>query len=279
MSHFEDALQSFAQALEIARATGECVVEGRALGNHANALRVLTRFDQAEEEFSRALEIATDAADDLNAGIVRANRALMWIATGRLDDAENELQSILDAAGGRSLPYVRMSLGLVAEARGDFAEAQVRRARALSATEAAGEFSTSADLVLLGARLDARAGRFAEAAEAARDALRDAERAGSPLIATEAGNSLAEVIVLRASAEAVDAAPLGEAERLAGGAAETAEAVGDRAEIARSRSICSVIARMRDDKDVADALAADARRIYREIGHRLGGTDLSTAVV
>lgn len=270
MSHLDEALESYRRALAIARESGDRVVEGRALGNHANALRVLTRFDEAEREFSDALQIAVDMADELNIGIVRANRALMWIAIGRLDDAENELQNLVDESGGRSLPYVRMSLGLVAEARGDFAAARERRERARQAAEAAGEYSTSADLTLLGARLDAHSGAFADAVNAAREALREAERAGTPLITIEAGNSLAEILVLGADAGALPLARVDEAERLAAEAAGVAEAIGDRAEIARSLATRARIAEMRGLMDAAEAFGARSRSIYREIGHRLG---------
>jgi len=272
MSHFEEALESYHRALDLAREAGDGVVEGRALGNHGNALRVLTRFDEAEREFSDALDIAVGAEDELNIGIVRANRALMWISTGRLDDAEEELLSILEEARGRSLPYVRMSLGLVAEARGDFAAARARYAQAVTVSDDSGEYSTSADLALLGARLDARAGRFTEAMNAARSALNEAERAGAPLIATESGNSLAEVIVAGVTSNALPVNLLEEAQRLALEAAGTAEAVGDRAEIARGYATCGRIAAMRGDAVSAEALAARSVSLYREIGHRLGAS-------
>jgi tetratricopeptide (TPR) repeat protein len=271
MCHLDESLTSFQRAVEIATASGDHVVQGRALGNHANALRVLTRFREAEQEFSDALEIATGADDQLNMGIVRANRALLWTSTGRLDDAEAELQSILDEAGERAVLYVRMSLGLVAEARGDFASAAERLASATMAMAGSVEYSAAAELALLGARLDARAGRFAQAVEVAREALRDADRAGTPLIATEARNSLAEIIISGATAQALEPSLMGEAESHASEATSIAEAVGDRAEIARGMAVLGRIAGLRGDVDTSETLAERARSIYREIGHRLGG--------
>lgn len=265
MSHLDEALVSYARAVERARAVGDRVVEGRALGNRADTLRILARYPEAERGYAVALELATAAGDDLNIAVVRGNRPLLYLAVGRLDEATAELEALLSDAGGEALPFVHRTLALVAEAQGDDALAVVRCDDARRALQVAGEFGTSADLDLLAARIDGRAGRTERARREAERVLREAERAGSPLIATEASNSLAEIL-------ARPGAPLADVERAEQHAAEArsiAEATGDRAEVARSDAILAATARARGDEAVASARQAASRELSAELGHRL----------
>lgn len=269
ISHYDEALSAYLRALALARSERNATVAGRALGNHANVLRVLARYRESDREFSEALAIALDAGDDVNIEIVRANRALLWIATGRITDAEDELTAIIAAAGARPLPSALSALAQAAEARGDFASA-TERCDCVAAADV--DYAASADVRLLRARLDARAGRFDEAIDVAAQALQDADRAGSPLIATEAGNSLAEILVAAVTAGARPSSALSDAERYAVEAGVIAEAVGDHAEAARTLTTCAAISRLRGDISRADEFASRARSIYRRIGHRLGAT-------
>ena len=132
----------------------------------------------------------------------------------------------------------------------------------------AGEYATSADLDLLEARIAGRAGDFARAVSSAESTLREAERAGSPLIATEAANSLAEILV-QAAAGQEGAGMLVDAERHAREARSIAEATGDRAEVARSDGILAAIADARADTAMAMVFARASAEVYAEIGHRL----------
>lgn len=268
MSHLDEALVSYQRAVGHARAAGDRVVEGRATGNHADTLRILARYPEALDGYAVALRMAREEADDLNVTVVRGNRPLLFLATGHLDDAEQQLQSLLDESSVDSLPFVRRTLALVAEARGDDARARALCATARQALQTAEEFATSADLDLLEARIDGRAGDVVRAKEAAEDALRDAERAGSPLIATEAGNSLAEILVLAAARHPSDQ-PLSDAERHAEEARSIAEATGDRAEVARSDAILASIAAARGDDESAAEFASASAALYAVIGHRL----------
>lgn len=277
MSHLDEALVSYERSVEHARAAGDRVVEGRATGNHADTLRILARYPEAEREYAEALAIASAAGDELNITIVRGNRALLRLAVGRLDDAERELEELLEGSGGRSLPYVRRTMALVAEARGDDARAREWIGDALDPAARSAEYGTDADLILLGARIDARAGRHAAAREAAEGGLRVAERAGSPLISTEAANSLAEILLLAVTAD-VDQDPLRAAERHAREARGTAEATGDRAEVARSDRTLALIALARGDAEEAEARGAAADALYRELGHRLAPVHDEAAV-
>ncbi|MFK3679330.1 tetratricopeptide repeat protein [Microbacterium sp. NPDC090218] len=268
MSHLDEALESYQRAIGHARAAGDRVVEGRATGNHADTLRILARYPEALEGYAVALSMAQAEGDELNMAVVRGNRPLLLLAIGQLEEAEAELQGLLDESRVDSLPFVRRTLALVAEARGDDQLAQTLCATAMRTLQTAGEFATSADLELLQARIDGRAGDFDDAASTAARALRDAERAGSPLIATEAANSLAEIKV-RAAALGGAIELLDDAERHAREARSIAEATGDRAEVARSDAILSSIAAARGDEDSAAALARDSARLYTAIGHRL----------
>ncbi|CAH0124639.1 hypothetical protein SRABI76_00102 [Microbacterium oxydans] len=268
MSHLDEALASYGRSIDHARKAGDRVVEGRATGNHADTLRILARYPEAEREYAEALAIAVAAGDDLNITIVRGNRALHMLAVGRLEEAEHALAELLDGSGGRSLPYVRRTMALVAEARGDDARALEWIGDALDPAQRDAEYGTAADLILLGARIDARAGRHARALEAADAALRAAERAGSPLIATEAANSLAEILLLAATVDR-DQDSLRAAERHALEARGTAEATGDRAEVARSDRVLALIALARGDAEEAAVRGAAADALYLELGHRL----------
>lgn len=268
MSHLDEALESYQRAIGHARAAGDRVVEGRATGNHADTLRILARYPAALDGYAEALSMAQAEGDELNIAVVRGNRPLLLLAIGQLDAAEAELQRLLDESSVDSLPFVRRTLALVAEAQGDDARARELCATAMQTLRTAGEFATSADLELLEARIDGRAGDFARAKSAAAHALREAERAGSPLIATEAANSLAEIQV-RAVSETAAAELLDDAERHAREARSIAEATGDRAEVARSDAILSLIAAARGDAESAAALARGSARLYTEIGHRL----------
>lgn len=269
MSHLDEALVSYQRAVGHARAAGDRVVEGRATGNHADTLRILARYPEALDGYATALSMAYAERDELNIAVVRGNRPLLLLAIGRLDDAEAELQSLLDGSSVDSLPFVRRTLALVAEARGDDAQARALCATAMATLQTAGEFATSADLELLEARIDGRAGHFVRAASSAQGALREAERAGSPLIATEAGNSLAEILVLAAANDPESAGLLADAERHAREARSIAEATGDRAEVARGDAILSSIAAARGDEHTASALASASAALYTVIGHRL----------
>ena len=265
MSHLDEALTSYTRAIDQARAVGDRVVEGRAVGNHADTLRILARYPEAERGYAAALDMAEAAGDDLNIAVVRGNRPLLLLAVGRLDEATAELEAMLAASSADALPFARRTLALVAEAQHDDELAAARCADARRTLRIAGEFATSADLDLLAARIAARAGRTVEARAVAEQALREAERAGSPLIATEAGNSLAEILVHAAASETA----LTEAKRHAGEARSVAEATGDRAEVARSDAILGTIAAARGDDDTAATRRAASRRLYAEIGHRL----------
>lgn len=214
--------------------------------------------------------MARAEGDDLNVAVVRGNRPLLLLAIGRLDDAESELHELLDASGGESLPFVRRTLALVAEARGDDRQASDLSAVAMQSLQTAREFATSADLELLDARIAGRAGDIVRARTAAERILREAERAGSPLIATEAANSLAEILVSAATRGAEDADDLlREAERHAQEARSIAEATGDRAEVARSDAILASVAQSRGDQSTVLVRAQASAQVYAEIGHRL----------
>ncbi|MEU4015998.1 hypothetical protein AB0E56_12125 [Microbacterium sp. NPDC028030] len=268
MSHLDEALVSYGRAIEYARAAGDRIVEGRAVGNHADTLRILARYGEAERGYAEALEMATAERDELNLAVIGGNRPLLWLAVGRLDDAENDLQRLLAESRVDSLPFARRTLALVAEARGDDQLARARCDAAVQTLRVAGEFATSADLDLLSARLDGREGRFARARSTATEVLREAEHAGSPLIATEAANSLAEILV---GAAAADAGPglHDEAEQHAREARSIAEATGDRAEVARSDAILAAIAHARGDEHLGAELVASSARLYARLGHRL----------
>ena len=268
MSHLDDALASYQRAIAQARAAGDRIVEGRATGNHADTLRILARYPEAQEGYARALSMARAEGDELNVAVIRGNRPLLLLAVGRLDDAEAELQALLDESTVDSLPFVRRTLALVAEARGEDARARELCASAMRTLRVAGEYATSADLDLLEARIAGRAGDFARAVSSAESTLREAERAGSPLIATEAANSLAEILV-QAAAGQEGAGMLVDAERHAREARSIAEATGDRAEVARSDGILAAIADARADTAMAMVFARASAEVYAEIGHRL----------
>lgn len=268
MSHLDEALESYQRAVGYARTVGDRIVEGRATGNHADTLRILARYPEARERYALALEMARAEGDDLNVAVIRGNRPLLLLATGELDEAESELQELLAESSVESLPFVRRTLALVAEARGDDDRAGDLCATAMRTLQTAGEFATSADLELLTARIRGRAGEYTVAAAAAESALREAERAGSPLIATEAANSLAEILVLAAAA-GVFADALDAAERHAQEARSIAEATGDRAEVARSDAILSSVAAARGDEASSIARASASALLYADLGHRL----------
>lgn len=268
MSHLDEALGSYELAISHARAAGDRVVEGRATGNHADTLRILARYPEARERYAVALTMAQEEGDDLNVAVVRGNRPLLLLATGELDEAAAELEGLLDESSVDSLPFVRRTLALVAEATGDDVLARELCETARQTLQIAGEFATSADLDLLQARIDGRAGDLTSARAAAERTLRAAERAGSPLIATEAANSLAEILV-RAAARESGSPLLDHAQRHAEEARSIAEATGDRAEVARSDAVLSSIALLRGDAAAAEAYAAASAQLYAEIGHRL----------
>lgn len=264
MSHHDEALESYATAIAHARDAGDRIVEGRARGNHADTLRILARYAEADAGYDRALAMAIAEGDALNTTIVRGNRALHLLAVGRLEEAESYLD-VLDAASAEPTPpFALRTRALIAEARGDDAGARVWLASALRPD---GEYGTEADAALLAARIDSREGRSAAARESAERVLQAAVAAGSPLIATEAGNSLAEIL-LRSGDESGDAETVLLAERRAREARGIAEATGDRAEVARSDGILAAAAAARGDADAAAGLSAASRDLYRELGHR-----------
>ncbi|MFK0401363.1 tetratricopeptide repeat protein [Microbacterium sp. NPDC090225] len=274
MSHHDEALESYATAIAHARDAGDRIVEGRAQGNHADTLRILARYAEADAGYERALAMAIAERDVLNTTIVRGNRALHLLAIGRLDDAERSLDVLDEASAEPTPPFALRTRALIAEARGDDISARAWLTRAVRPD---GEYGTEADAALLAARIDARDGRSVEARDAAESVLHAAVAAGSPLIATEAGNSLAEIL-LRIASESGDTASVLLAERRARDARGIAEATGDRAEVARSDGILSAAAAARGDADAAVILSAASRDLYRELGHRCAGAGVRAAV-
>ncbi|QDZ14506.1 tetratricopeptide repeat protein [Humibacter ginsenosidimutans] len=262
MSRFDDAMRAYRQAAAIAHAEGDLQVEGRARGNHADTLRIVARYAEAGRGYARALSIAEQIDDTLNVSIVRTNRVLLHISLGRFDDAEDELAWLLAHAGERPVPHVHAVLTSVAEAAGDLETARRRMAIAELAASEAGEYSATTELALLSARLRAADGDITGAVSAAEAVLREGMRAGSPLLETDAGNTLAELLLAAGDAEG--------AVRRAAAAEEVAEATGDLAEIARGRAVRAGAAQLRGDAQEAAALWESSRELYRRIGHRLG---------
>ncbi|MDR2996677.1 MAG: tetratricopeptide repeat protein [Microbacterium sp.] len=262
MSHFDEALAAYSTAIDVAREERDRVIEGRATGNHADTLRIIARYAEAESGYTAALAIAESVEDDINIGIVRSNRCLLLISTGTFDEAETELQDLLTASGDRAVPHLRMTKALLCEARGDDPAAAAVLVSAVATAVGADEYGPSADMVLLRARLDARAGQAEQAIAAARGAWDHANRSGSPLVATEAANTLAEILL--GTGNLTDATACAEE------AIGIAEATGDRAEVARGWSVLAAIASARGDGDRARDLGEVSRSLYRDIGHRLG---------
>jgi tetratricopeptide (TPR) repeat protein len=262
MSRFDEALRAYRQAATAAKAGGDPFVEGRARGNLADTLRIVARYAEAEKGYARALAIAERVNDALNISIVRTNRALLYISMGRFDEAESELAWLKAHAGEKPVPHVHTVLALAAEAADDMQLARQRLATAEAAASAAGEYSASSELTLLSARLSAADGDAAGAVPVVEAVLADGVRTGSPLLETDAGNTLAEILLQVGDADG--------AVHRAAAAEEVAEATGDLVEIARSRAIRADAAELAGDADRAARLRASSRELYRRIGHRLG---------
>ncbi|MBW0253180.1 GNAT family N-acetyltransferase [Cellulomonas sp. PS-H5] len=94
----DEALRAYADAAAAARAGGDVVSEGRAVGNHADALRVLGRHDESFAGYDLALALAERVGDVLNVAVVTSNSALALEHVGRIAEARARVAQARAAA-------------------------------------------------------------------------------------------------------------------------------------------------------------------------------------
>jgi len=196
----DEALRAYAEAAEAARAGGDVVSEGRAVGNHADALRVLGRHAESFAGYDQALALAERVGDVLNVAVVTSNSALALEHAGRLTEARARVARARAAADRLGDANLGLRTALheqrLALAAGDPGEvpgvvaalrALAERAGDLGDVEAQAEART-----VLGRALH-RAGDLAAAEDVLTGAREQAARLRARLVEVEALNALGAV--------------------------------------------------------------------------------------
>ncbi|WP_431838623.1 GNAT family N-acetyltransferase [Cellulomonas sp. Y8] len=229
----DEALRAYADAAAAARAGGDVVSEGRAVGNHADALRVLGRHEESFAGYDLALALAERVGDVLNVAVVTSNSALALEHAGRIAEARARVvqaRAAADRLGDANLG-LRTALHeqrLVLTA-GDPAElhAAVPALRALAERAGdLGDVEAQAEARTVLGRALHRVGDLDAAEEALAGARDQAARIRAGLVEVEALNALGAV--------ALAAGRAGDARDRFDRALALARAAGDAGEEARA---------------------------------------------
>jgi transcriptional regulator with XRE-family HTH domain/tetratricopeptide (TPR) repeat protein len=121
--------------VEAAAAEGDVAGEAASRLSLANACVWRDRYEQAMEEFTIAAELARAAGWDDGECVARIGLGNTYRMLGNLDAADAELTAMLDTSRRRGPPtseaFALDALGLLAHERGDLAQAATRHAEAL----------------------------------------------------------------------------------------------------------------------------------------------------
>ena len=132
--HYVESAEHLQQALELNRLLKSTREESLTLGNLGSLAYKAGRYDEAEALWEKALAVAKKDSRKTGLAMHLNSLGMLKREQGRLDEAESILQKGLSAAkenGGPTLANSYMQLGLVAQARGDFAEAEKQLSTAL----------------------------------------------------------------------------------------------------------------------------------------------------
>ncbi|MEH3088678.1 MAG: AAA family ATPase [Microbacterium arborescens] len=258
LGRLDHAEAAYRKAADTASAADNPVTLGRALGNLANLARITGDLADSEALFDEAGRVSADAGDEVNLSILRANRIHLDLDLGRTDAALEASTTLLEAAPPTPSPLaIRLLRARSLAAAGDAASADDLLADVDPDTHTS--FDAPIDALVLRAAIRLRL-RHLDAAEAdARRALADAERLDVALPVPDALCTIAEIALARGDAE------LAHEHALA--AAESAAALGDRHEIARSHVIRGDAAARLGLTERARAELRIGHDILRSMGH------------
>ncbi|MFY7858020.1 MAG: ATP-binding protein, partial [Rubrivivax sp.] len=140
---FEEAVDRYAQALQVAEATGNRSEQCRILNRMAAAMNQLDRQDASDRHYERALEIARAIGDLSEEANVLNNFGINFESSGRVDDAIRMYQGSLEISDRIQFQRVKSAaltnLGHVHERRGQFAQARRFYEQSLEIKAALGE--------------------------------------------------------------------------------------------------------------------------------------------
>jgi CHAT domain-containing protein len=174
-SQFQDALQSYQQALSLYREIGDRRMEGRILIGIGEIYRNLGQYSQKLESLQQALEIAREVGERAREGIILNNIGLVYASLGQYQQALEQYQQSLvirrevgDRAGeGRTLN----NIGLVYASLGQYQQASEQLQQSLvirrEVGDRAGEGTTLNNIGLVYASL----GQYPQALEQYQQAL------------------------------------------------------------------------------------------------------------
>lgn len=132
--HYVESAEHLQQALELNRLLKSTREESLTLGNLGSLAYKAGRYDEAEELWEKALTVAKKDSRKTGLAMHLNSLGMLKREQGRLDEAESVLHKGLNAAKkikGPTLANSHMQLGLVAQARGDFAGAEKQLSKAL----------------------------------------------------------------------------------------------------------------------------------------------------
>ena len=125
---FDEAVDRYSQALQVAEATGNRAEQCRILNRMAVVLNQLDRQEASDQLYERALAIARDIGDLSEEANVLNNFGINFESSGRIDEAIRMYQGSLEISDRIQFQRVKSAaltnLGHVHERRSQFAEAR-----------------------------------------------------------------------------------------------------------------------------------------------------------
>lgn len=179
--HMTKAVRHYRLAAQRAATTGNAHVEGRALGNLGNALRMLGHFDLGTAVLAKAEQVARAAGDEATTALVMVHRVAMLVTRGDHEGAVVAGRAAIEHSEDRSLTFYLVDIRLMVVRAlidlGRFDEAEEDLVVVRDLAEHAGMLECQLEGLIHQGRLNGCRGNL-EAAEAA---LRQVVRTGTDM--------------------------------------------------------------------------------------------------
>lgn len=239
MGRLRDCVGHYRRAAQLAQRRGNAMTHARAMGNMADALRLLAHPRISAALYARAEPIATGAGDTVNLAIMLINRSLLSEDLGSLEEAIDFTRSAIARLEELKFEFIAVSARTVLSRyliqSGHLDEGEEVLVRTELDVERSGMPELAAELRLIRGRLLAARGDVAGAQEEYRAGAGAGAALGFPLPRIEAANLLGEI--------ASDQGRFEESYELHRSALELAERVGDRREVVKARDALARLAR------------------------------------
>ena len=201
LGRIRESVRYYGLAARRAAAANDAMARGRALGNLADAVRVLGHGQLAEGLFDAAEAFSSESADQVNLAIVASNRCLMVEQEGNLELAVKMARKHVPMT--ETLGFVALTVSLQAViarsllADGDLGGSAEALALAMGLAEQAKMPEPLCALQVIRGRLLAADGQLDQAEDEITEAMVAAAALGAALTTADAYWSLGELAVVR----------------------------------------------------------------------------------